>query len=126
MKLILTASIRKLEFNVMAKTFPLESIKAAAKKSLGGLGESIKNSLEIPNTVLKKVYLTSSGGAGRAVFLLQVSLQKSVLVMIRSKNDKKVGANMTVNNPQFKKVLEKNLDLILSDLGKGDFTEFDF
>lgn len=125
MKLILTSSIKKLEFGPLSHTFPLEVVKVAAKKSLEGLGEDIKNSLEIPNTVLKKVYLTSSGGAGRAVFLLAISSEKSVLAMIKLKNDKKVGANMTVKNPSFRKTLEKNLDLILKDLAVGDFEAFE-
>ena len=125
MKLIITASIKEVEFEPSKKTFSLETVKVAAKKSLQGLGDNIKSSTKIPKTVLKKIYLTSSGGAGRAVFLLQISSQKSVLVMIRLKNDKQVGANMTVNNPKFKKVLDENLDLILADLSNKDFEEYE-
>lgn len=125
MKLILTNSIRALEYEALKNLFPLEVLKVAAQKALGGLGESIKNSAEIPHTVLKKVYLTSTGGAGRAIFLLQISQSKSVLVMIRAKNDKAVGANMTVKNSKFKKSLEGNLDRILSDLEHGAFVEYD-
>ena len=124
MKLILTASIKEVEFESLIKTFPLESVKIAAKKALQGLGDNIKSSIKIPKTVLKKIYLTSTGGAGRAVFLLQISSQKSVLVMIKLKNDKQIGANMTVSNPRFKKALDKNLDLILMDLQKGNFEEY--
>lgn len=109
----------------MASTFPVEVLKAAAKKSLDGLGENIKNSKKLSSTTLSKIYLTSTGGAGRAIFLLQVSAKTSILVMIRLKNDKQVGSNMTVKNPKFEKVLEKNLDLIFSDLKKGDFVEYD-
>ena len=125
MKLILTAAIKKAEFESFKKIFQLENIKVAAKKSLQGLGDSIKSSTKIPKTVLKKIYLTSTGGAGRAVFLLQISSQKSVLVMIRLKNDKQIGANITVDNPKFKKVLDKNLDLILRDLTNKNFEEYE-
>ena len=44
--------------------------------------------------------------------------------MIKLKNDKQIGANMTVSNPRFKKALDKNLDLILMDLQKGNFEEY--
>lgn len=125
MKLIITASIKKAEFEPLRKIFSLEVIKIAAKKSLEGLGENIKSSTRIHRTILKKVYLTSLGGAGRAIFLLEISSQKSVLVMIRLKNDKKIGANMTVKNPKFRKTLDKNLDLILADLKNGDFEEYE-
>ena len=125
MKLILTASIKKVEFEPLKRIFPLETVKVAAKKSLQGLGDNIKSSTKIPKTVLKKIYLTSTGGAGRAVFLLQISSLKSVLVMIKLKNDKQIGANMTINNPKFKKVLDKNLDLILADLKNGNFEEYE-
>ena len=42
MKLILTASIKEVEFEPLIKTFPLESVKIAAKKALQGLGDNIK------------------------------------------------------------------------------------
>ena len=45
--------------------------------------------------------------------------------MIRLKNDKKIGANMTVQNPNFVKTLDKNLDIILDDLQKGKYEELD-
>lgn len=125
MKLIITASVKELEFEPLKGIFTLEVVKVAAKRSLQGLGSNIKSSIKIPKTILKKIYLTSVGGAGRAVFLLQISSRKSVLVMIRAKNDKKIGANMTIDNPKFKKALDKNLDLILSDLVKGNFEEYE-
>jgi len=49
--------------------------------------------------------------------------QKTVLVMIRLKNDKQIGANMTIKNTKFKKALDKNLNSILSDLNSGNFEE---
>jgi len=44
--------------------------------------------------------------------------------MIRMKNDKQIGSNMTVQNPKFKKALDKNLSLILKDLKYGDYKEY--
>lgn len=43
--------------------------------------------------------------------------------MIRLKNDKQIGANMTIKNTKFKKALDKNLNSILSDLNSGNFEE---
>lgn len=123
MKLIITDSIRKTEFEPLKKSFDLEVIKSAAIKSLKGLGDNIKNSFKIPTTTLSKIYLTGPGAPGRAVFLLKIDEKKSVLVMIRLKKDKKIGANITIKNPQFQKLLEKNLDLILTDIEKGKYTE---
>lgn len=109
----------------MEGIFSLNVVKISAKKALEGLGDNIKSAKKIPDTVLKKLYLTSIGSAGRCIFLLQISSQKSVLVLIRGKNDKQIGSNMTIQNPKFKKVLEKNLDLILEDLEIGDFEEYE-
>lgn len=125
MKLVITDSIAKTELEPLKKVFDLEIVKSAAKKSLQGLGTGIKSSFKIPATSLSKIYLTSTGSAGRAVFLLQINKDKSVLVMLRPKSDKQVGVNMTVKNPKFQMVLDKNLSLIIDDLEKGRYVEYD-
>lgn len=125
MKLILTASIRKAEFEPLQQTFSLEVIKIAAKKCLEGLGTKIKSSTKIYSTTLKKIPLTSTGGAGRAVFLLQIVDDKAILVMIRLKNDKIVGENMSVDNTKFKKVFDKNLNLLITDIEENNYEEFE-
>jgi len=125
LKLIITASIWKAEFERLAKTFPLEVLKAAAKKSLQGLGKEIKSNIKIASTILKKIPLTSTGGAGRAAFLILVDDKKAVLVMLRLKNNKQIGANMSVQNPKFNKIFGKNLTLLLKDIENGDFEEYE-
>lgn len=125
MKLILTASIRKAEFEPLQQTFTLDVIKIAAKKCLEGLGTKIKSSTKISSTILKKIPLTSTGGAGRATFLLQIVDNNAILVMLRLKNDKKVGENMSIDNPKFKKVFDKNLALLINDIGHDDYEEFE-
>ncbi len=114
-----------MEFEPLEKYFPFEIIKTAAKKSLQGLGERIKSSIKVPSTTLEKLYLTGERGAGRAIFLLKIGVEKSVLVMLRTKNDKQVGSNMTIKNPKFTKVLEKNITMILKDLENGDYEEYE-
>jgi len=124
-KFILTASIRKAEFEPLQKIFSLEVIKIAARKCLEGLGTKIKSSKKISSTILKKIPLTGTGGAGRATFLLQIVEDRAILVMLRLKNDKKVGENMSVNNTKFKKVFDKNLDLLMDDIKNDDYEEFE-
>lgn len=124
MKLILAKSIEKAELDSLDKVFNLDVLKTAAKKAIQGIGENIKSSAKINGTILRKVYLTGSNGAGRTVFLLQLDSKTSILVMIRLKNDKQIGANMTIKNPKFRKLLDKNIDLISSDLDTGNYTEY--
>ena len=125
MKFILTTSIKESELKPVERVFSLGIMKLAAKKVLDGLGKDIKSSVRIPAASLKKLYLTSTGGAGRALFLLRIDVNKVALVMIRLKNDKKVGANMTIKNPNFKRALGKNLFLLIRDIENGDFEEFE-
>lgn len=122
---MITASVRKVEFEPLQETFPLEAIKLAAKKCLGGLGTKIKFPNRIPSTILKKIPLTSSGGAGRAVFMLQVVDDKAILLMIKLKNDKKVGENMSFENRKFGKVFDKNLAAVMKDIENDNYEEFD-
>jgi phage-related protein len=74
---------------------------------------------------LRKIDITSSGGAGRVVFLVIIDQNKVVLLMIRHKNDKKIGQNITIKNPHFSRVLEKNLDLVLGDIAQNAYKEYD-
>ena len=125
MKLIITDSISKTEFHPLEKIFNLEMVKIAARKSLSGLADNIKNSVKMPGTILNKVYLTSSSGAGRSVFLIRIDEQNSFLVIMKTKKDKSIGENMTIKNTEFKKLLEKNLSLIINDIGKGHYSEYE-
>jgi len=125
MKLIITSSIREIEMAILEPVFSLDTIKICAKKSLLGLGDTIKSSFKIKGTCLKKIDITSPGGAGRVVFLLQIGLGKAVLVTLKPKKDKKIGMNMTIKNPNFKNLLSRNLDLILKDLVAGNYIEYD-
>jgi len=125
MKLVITKSIQTAEFDPSAEIFPLDIIKTAAVKAIVGLGKNIKNSSKLTGTRLKKTNLTTSNGAGRVLFLLKIGRGKAVLVMLRHKNDKKIGGNMSVENPKFKKALEKNIDMLLKDLKAGNYEEID-
>ena len=125
MKLIITQAIEKTELLPWKKVFPLEVIQKAAKKALKGIGRNIRSSAKLPKTHLKKLNLTGPGGAGRVIFLLEVDSEVTVLVLIRAKNDKMIGANMTIKNSSFKKLLAKNIDLILRDLDSEQYDEYE-
>lgn len=124
MKLIVPHTLKKTEYLLYEKIFSLEVLKEAARKALGGIGETIKNTRKLPSTVLKKVPLTSPNGAGRVLFLLKIDSQYAIFLMLRPKNDKQIGANMSVKNAKFRKILEKNLDMLLGDLTKKKFEEY--
>lgn len=124
MSLIIPHSLKKSELFPNGELADIEIIKEAARKAEGGIGTTIKASLKLRATTLKKLSLTSSHGAGRVIFLLQIKEKKnSILLMLRSKNDKEIGENMTIANKKFKKVLEKNIDLMLKDLEKRNYEE---
>lgn len=125
-KLIITDAIRKNEVDSVKEVFDLEVLKAAAGKCIQGLGKTIKSSAKITESSLKKLNLTSSGGAGRVLFLLKTSSGSAVLVMLRMKNDKSIGSNMSVQNAKFKKALARNLDLIFEDIRTGNYQEYGF
>jgi hypothetical protein len=123
--LIITSSINKKEFQPFKDIFSLDILKRAAIQSLSGIGIDIKSSKKIPNTKLRKIDITSKGGSGRVIFLLETYNRDIILVMVRHKNDKKIGANMTIKNKFFCRDLEKNLDLILRDLKNENYIEYD-
>lgn len=125
MKLIITSSIKRSEIKPLKNVFSLSLLKFAAEKSLKGLGDCLKSPAKLPFTSLQKIYLTSPGGAGRAVFLITVGDDVSVLVLLRLKKDKLIGSNITTKNARFNEVVLKNLDLIHSDLENGDYEEFE-
>jgi hypothetical protein len=118
MKLIIPHSLLKSEFLPYKNTFSLEVLKSAAKKALSGMGIAIKGS-KLQKTKLRKLNLTSPSGAGRVLFLLQIKGQENaILLILRAKNDKQIGENMSTNNKKFNTVLHKNTDLMLEDLHK--------
>ena len=45
--------------------------------------------------------------------------------MLRMKKDKKIGTNMSAQNPKFLKILKKNNAKIIEDLKNNNYEEFD-
>jgi hypothetical protein len=121
LKLIITASIKKSELKPLANIFSIKPIKSAARKVARGLGKTIKNT----NHQFIKIPITSPSAAGRSLFLLQINSQKIILIMLRMKKDKKIGTNMSAQNPKFLKILKKNNAKIIEDLKNNNYEEFD-
>lgn len=122
MKIILCYSILNREINPLLQYFSKGDIRKYAKKAAKGLGVAIKGST-IPSTKLVKIYMTGKSGAGRMIVLIYVKKNYYIPVLVRLKNDKIVGANLSKGNKAFQDLLKKNLDLVMKDLNEGSFDE---
>ena len=118
--ILICRSILKKELNPLKDYFSMEVVIESILKARKGLGEEIKGS-PMKNSKLVKVYLTGKRGAGRVVHLLLVNKNHWIPLVLRLKKDKQVGENISIHNPAFKKLLEKNIDLVLEDLKNGDY-----
>ena len=117
MQLILCQSIIEGELRPLREYFSSEAIVRAASKAIQGLGKEIKGS-KVPFTRLIKVSLTGERGAGRAVFLFMIQRSAITPVLLRLKKDKILGANVSMQNPSFVKIIEKRLNMIEDDIIK--------
>lgn len=122
MRIILCHSILKKEINPLLKYFSKGDIKKYTEKAERGLATEIKGSA-IPNTKLVKVYMTGRGGAGRMIVLIYVKKDYYLPALVRLKKDKIVGMNLSKGNQAFQDLLDRNLSLIVQDLGEGNFDE---
>ncbi|MFA6917436.1 MAG: hypothetical protein WC285_01190 [Candidatus Gracilibacteria bacterium] len=122
MRIILCHSILKKEINPLLKYFSKGDIRKYVEKAERGLATEIKGST-IPNTKLVKVYMTGRGGAGRMIVLIYVKRDYYLPALVRLKKDKIVGMNLSKGNQAFQDLLNKNLSLIVQDLGEGNFDE---
>ena len=117
MALIIGSSIRRKEFGEVIPEDDLEIIVRSTKVELT---TPIKGKGIPKGTRLLKAHATSSKGARRIVFLLEVEGGDMFLLFYRDKKDK-VGANITIKNKAFKSQLWKHLDGLLADIEAGDF-----
>jgi len=94
-------------------------LKAFAK----GIYQFIKGDFLPANSKLAKLYMTTTVGARRAVFLIDMESKDGFFLMLRSKKDP-VGANITMKNQKFKETLKKYLLLLKEDLKNKKFEIF--
>lgn len=92
------------------------------RKILDGFREGIFTVIKGENlpkgSRLIKVYSTTVAGARRIVYLVDVSSNDAFFLFFRSKNDK-IGKNISIGNPEFKKVLYNYLAFLDADIESG-------
>ena len=117
MALIIGNSIRRKEFG---EIIPDDDLAIIVRSTKVRLTTPIKGESIPKGTRLLKAYATSSKGARRIVFLMEVEGGDLFLLFYRDKKDK-IGANITIKNKAFKSQLWKHLDGLLADIESGDF-----
>lgn len=75
-------------------------------------------------TKLIKIYATTVGGARRMVHLVDVASGDVFFLFYRTKNDR-IGENITIKNPEFKRKLQEYLVILFEDLENDDFDTVD-
>lgn len=71
-------------------------------------------------TKLIKIYATTVGGARRMVHLVDAASGDVFFLFYRTKNDR-IGENITIRNPEFKKKLQEYLVILFEDLKDDNF-----
>lgn len=116
MAVIISHRIKKKEFK--GGLIP----KGDLRKILDGFGDGIFVAIKGENlpkgSRLIKVYATTIVGARRIVFLVDVLSNDAFFLFYRSKNDK-IGRNISINNPEFRKTLHSYIELIYADIENG-------
>lgn len=80
-----------------------------------GIFTKIKGENLPKGTRLIKVYSTTISGARRIVYLVDVLTNDAFFLFYRSKNDK-IGKNITIDNPEFRKILHQYLTFLCADM----------
>ncbi len=117
MTVIIARTIRKKEFKggrIADDDF--EKILSSYKE---GIFTVIKGEKLPKGSRLIKIYATTSAGARRIVYLLDVEAGDAFFLLYRSKNDE-IGKNITIKNPTFRRLLHAYLDMLDSDIENGD------
>lgn len=119
MRLFVGTSILKREFGgelpAVAREVLQRAIKPALLVAIKGAGLPAK-------TQLLKAYATSPQGPRRIVLLLLVEHDDLFLLFYRPKGDK-VGDNISIKNPAFKRALSRHLGLLRSDIANNAVEE---
>ena len=103
----------------------MDDLLNGARKVVAGLGKQVGFSSGGAGFRFFKVRI---GGSvkGRMIVFVVSGGGKVVPLLIRLKKDKKMGMNMSANNPNVVAQVEKNLDRVLEDVEGGKFREFEF
>ncbi|MBD3330877.1 hypothetical protein GF354_05105 [Candidatus Peregrinibacteria bacterium] len=120
--LILSSYIANREFKPLQKSFSIDDLLDGARKVVKGLAQKV--SIGRYDFQFFKVRIGSKVKGRMIVFAVSKN-QKIVPLLIRLKKDKKVGMNMSANNPFVVDQINRNLDQVLLDIEKGEFEEFE-
>lgn len=118
MDIVIADSIRSADFHKGKITDDDRQTLLRASKI--ELTTPIKGDALPKGTRLLKAYATSPTGAKRIAFMLSCQTGDLFLLFFRPKDDK-LGKNMTISNPDFKKALHKRLDALKKDLIKDKY-----
>lgn len=121
--LVLTKYILKNQLKPLSKHFTVKDLVKGARKVLKGLG----NKISTPNNKNFSFYKVRIGSIvkGRMIVFLTTN-NKIVPLLIKLKKDKKMGMNMSANNPYVVEQIDKNLKQVIRDIENGDFEELSF
>jgi len=115
-RVLLSAQIRRREFG---KSIPAEDLPVIARSARAALAVPIAVKGLPAGTRLLKAYATSPRGAKRVVYLLVLDGGDLFLPFYRGKDDP-LGRNVSLSNPAFRKALDTHLNLLETDIARGD------
>ncbi len=121
--LVLSAYIAKHEFAPLRRFLDLDDVREGAAKVLRGLGTRLKPPKQMAHFQYFKVRIGKRNGARMIVFVI-TDHNAAVPVLIRMKKDRKLGANMAMNNPAVVAQINKNLDHVLEDIEQKRYEKF--
>lgn len=122
--LILSRYIAKYEFKPLQRYFSIDNLIDGARKVIKGLGQEITPSKQNKGFRFFKVRI-GSHAEGRMIVFVVSQNGKVVPLLIRLKKDKKLGMNMSANNPYVVDQVDKNLGHVIEDIESKDFEEFE-
>lgn len=121
MTVVITHGIRKREFR--GGTIPPDDLQVILGLYAKGIAVPIKGDALPGHSRLIKLYATTVAGARRIVFLIDVRSGTAFLLFYRGKNDR-IGKNISIKNPEFRKALHAYLDLMTADIAAGAFASY--
>lgn len=122
MSIVISRKIKQKELGRGAKVD--RCIRIIVKAFKEGIFTIIKGMYLPKNSHLIKVYATTAEGHRRIVYLLDASSGDAFLLFYRSKNDK-LGKNISIQNPGFRKALHSQIDVLMDDIGRQEVDVYD-
>lgn len=122
--LLLSKYIARHEFEPLSRYFRIEDLLDGADKVLKGLGQKISFDSPDSNFRFYKVRI-GRGVKGRMIVFMITGASKVVPVLIGLKKDKKIGMNMSPNNPFVIERIDNNLAHTVKDMEDGNFETFE-